>query len=141
MSGNPPPSSVLSGSNAHVSIGGSVALAGPRNLVVGTVLRLLSRQGLDRRERYPELAGLAGAPAGTVLDGEIVVLHHGQPDFQRLQAREHERTSRARERLARAAQRGCVEHGTRRGALQSRATTIPTCSTHRARPRSGSVRS
>jgi len=50
--------------------------------------RLLSRQGLDRSERYPELAGLAKGPAGTVLDGEIVVLHHGQPDFQRLQARE-----------------------------------------------------
>jgi ATP-dependent DNA ligase len=54
--------------------------------------RLLSRQGLDRRARYPELAGLAHGPAGTVLDGEIVVLQNGQPDFRRLQAREQTRT-------------------------------------------------
>jgi ATP-dependent DNA ligase len=54
--------------------------------------RLLSRRGLDRSERYPELAGLAYGPAGTVLDGEIVVLQNGQPDFRRLQAREQTRT-------------------------------------------------
>jgi ATP-dependent DNA ligase len=54
--------------------------------------RLLSRQGLDRSERYPELAGLADGPAGTVLDGEIVVIHDGQPDFRRLQTREQTRT-------------------------------------------------
>ena len=55
-------------------------------------VRLLSRHGLDRSERYPELAGLAGGPAGTVLDGEIVVLQNGQPDFRKLQAREQTRT-------------------------------------------------
>src|SRR5258707_7717860 len=55
-------------------------------------VRLLSRHGLDRSVRYPELAGLAHGPDGTVLDGEIVVLHDGQPDFRRLQAREQTHT-------------------------------------------------
>ncbi len=54
--------------------------------------RLLSRRGLDRSERYPELAGLAPGPAGTVLDGEIVVLENGQPDFRRLHTREQTRS-------------------------------------------------
>ncbi len=54
--------------------------------------RLVSRQRQDRTDRYPELASLAGWPPGTVLDGEIVVLRDGQPDFRLVQAREQTRS-------------------------------------------------
>ncbi|MHC4471401.1 MAG: ATP-dependent DNA ligase [Planctomycetota bacterium] len=49
--------------------------------------RLQNRRLADITPRYPELAGLAGLPAGTVLDGEIVVLRDGKPDFELMQAR------------------------------------------------------
>lgn len=66
---------------------GSRALA----FVEGGGYRLLSRHGLDRSDRYPEFAGLAGLPAGTVLDGEVVVLRDGRPDCRRAQSREQTR--------------------------------------------------
>jgi len=37
-------------------------------------LRLQNRHLMDIGDRYPELACLRGLPAGTVIDGEIVVL-------------------------------------------------------------------
>jgi len=40
-------------------------------------------------ERYPELQVLREWPAGTILDGEMVVLHEGKPSFNRLAQREH----------------------------------------------------
>ncbi len=50
-------------------------------------LRLVSRRGLDMQQQYPELAGLSKLPAGTVLDGEVVVLEGGRPSLARLQQR------------------------------------------------------
>ncbi len=50
-------------------------------------MRLVSRRGLDVQQQYPELAGLSQLPAGTVLDGEVVVLEEGKPSLARLQQR------------------------------------------------------
>ncbi len=50
--------------------------------------RLLSRKNKDLRPGYPELNFLAALPAGTVLDGEIIVLQQGVPDFRGLLSRE-----------------------------------------------------
>jgi bifunctional non-homologous end joining protein LigD len=52
-------------------------------------VRLVSRNGNDLTNAYPEVAEL-GPLLGTrtaVLDGEIVALHQGRPDFGRLQTR------------------------------------------------------
>lgn len=54
--------------------------------------RLLNRRRVKLNERYPDLNFLADLPPGTVLDGEIVVLHGGKPDFNLLQSREQSRT-------------------------------------------------
>ncbi len=45
-------------------------------------VRLLNRKGAERSAQYPELACLSSAfPAGTLLDGEIVVLNGLKPSF------------------------------------------------------------
>ncbi len=66
-------------------------------------IRLQNRRRVEMRERYPELAGLAKLPPGTVLDGEIVVLRDGRPSFSHLMQREHlvdgHRIAAARKRL------------------------------------------
>jgi bifunctional non-homologous end joining protein LigD len=49
--------------------------------------RIRNRNGVDVTSRHPELEGLARVPTGTILDGEIVVLRDGRPDFQALQSR------------------------------------------------------
>jgi DNA ligase D-like protein (predicted ligase) len=52
-------------------------------------VRLMNRRRRDIDFRYPDLDCLARLPAGTVLDGEIVVLRpDGSPDFEGLQVRE-----------------------------------------------------
>lgn len=51
-------------------------------LVEGGGYRLLSRRGNDLTGNYPELAVLARLPAGTVVDGELVALNEGRPDFE-----------------------------------------------------------
>lgn len=54
--------------------------------------RLHSRHRTDLRARYPELDDFARLPAGTVLDGELVVLDAaGKPDFPAVLARENAR--------------------------------------------------
>lgn len=54
-------------------------------------VRVLSRNRQDLAPSYPELATLARLPAGTLLDGELVVLADGRPSFaralERVQAR------------------------------------------------------
>jgi bifunctional non-homologous end joining protein LigD len=50
--------------------------------------RLVGRRETDFTTRFPELDVLAKLPRGTVLDGEIVQLTDGKPDFQSLLARE-----------------------------------------------------
>jgi bifunctional non-homologous end joining protein LigD len=54
-------------------------------------LRLVSRTGKDISATYPEVAGLGRAVAHkqAVLDGEIVALSGGRPDFEALQPRMH----------------------------------------------------
>lgn len=54
--------------------------------------RLLNRRKIDITARFPEFAPLATLPPGTVLDGEVVVLKEGKPDFGLLQSRDHART-------------------------------------------------
>lgn len=53
--------------------------------------RLLNRRRVDMTARYPELQVLGTLPPGTILDGEIVMLRDGKPDFEALQGREHAR--------------------------------------------------
>src|SRR2546421_6079637 len=52
--------------------------------------RLWGRTGTDYTGRYPELAVLQCLPAGTVVDGEVVVLRKGRADFPAL-LRRHQR--------------------------------------------------
>jgi DNA ligase D-like protein (predicted ligase) len=63
--------------------------------------RLLNRRQADLKPRYPEFAFLGNMPAGTVLDGEVVVLRQGKPDFALLMTREHARTKTKFQNLAR----------------------------------------
>jgi DNA ligase D-like protein (predicted ligase) len=53
--------------------------------------RLWGRHGTDYTARYPELAVLSRLPSGTVLDGELVVLHGGRADFPALLSRHQRR--------------------------------------------------
>jgi bifunctional non-homologous end joining protein LigD len=56
----------------------------------GGSIRLLSRTGKDMTSSYPELAVLAGrVDVPVILDGEIVALRDGRPDFGLLQSRIH----------------------------------------------------
>jgi len=55
--------------------------------------RLVNRHAIDTTSRYPEFAFLTGLPAGTVLDGEMVVFRDGQPDLARLQGRDKTRSA------------------------------------------------
>jgi DNA ligase D-like protein (predicted ligase) len=64
-------------------------------------LRLRNRRGADLAVRYPEHIPWRALPAGTVLDGEIVVLAEGAPDFGSLLSREQARTADRAARLAR----------------------------------------
>ena len=63
--------------------------------------RLVNRRKIDMTDRYPEFAFVGKLPAGTVLDGEMVVLRHGKPDFALLLSREQSRSQRKVRSLAR----------------------------------------
>ena len=52
-------------------------------------VHLQNRRLSSMTERYPELQVLKQWPDGTVIDGEMVVLHEGKPSFNRLAQREH----------------------------------------------------
>ncbi|HEY7012345.1 MAG TPA: DNA polymerase LigD, partial [Streptosporangiaceae bacterium] len=53
-------------------------------------VRLVSRNDKDMAASYPELGVLAERTrAPVILDGEIVALRHGRPDFGLLQSRMH----------------------------------------------------
>jgi ATP-dependent DNA ligase len=54
----------------------------------GGAHRLRSRTRNDQTARYPELAFLSRLPAGTLLDGELVVLAEGIPSFRAVMGRE-----------------------------------------------------
>ena len=53
--------------------------------------RLVNRHRVDVTDRYPELGFLHDLPAGVVLDGEVVVLRQGKPDFGLLLSRNQAR--------------------------------------------------
>ena len=50
--------------------------------------RLVNRHQGEQTGQYPELSCLAELPAGTILDGELVVFADGRPDFYRLLSRD-----------------------------------------------------
>ncbi len=56
--------------------------------------RVWGRQRTDYTDRYPELEALRRLPAGTMVDGELVALRDGRPDFHALMSR-HSRRPRA----------------------------------------------
>src|SRR5689334_2367632 len=62
-------------------------------------VHLQNRRLSSMTARYPELQCLRAWPEGTVIDGEMVVLHDGKPSFQRLAQREHIGDSRRIELL------------------------------------------
>lgn len=64
-------------------------------------LRLTNRRGSDVLGRYPELRTLGALPAGTLIDGEVVVLRGGRAWFAGMLRREQARTAAAAEALAR----------------------------------------
>jgi ATP-dependent DNA ligase len=55
--------------------------------------RLVNRHRADVTDRFPELVFLNNLPAGIVLDGEVVVLRQGKPDFGLLLSRNQARAS------------------------------------------------
>lgn len=60
----------------------------------GGSYRLINRRRLEMTERYPEFAFVKDLPPGTVLDGEVIVLKNGKPDFGSLMSREQARSAR-----------------------------------------------
>ncbi|MCA8953120.1 MAG: hypothetical protein KDE27_26650 [Planctomycetes bacterium] len=61
--------------------------------------RMHGRRRRDLATRYPELAFLSRLPAGTVLDGELIVLQaDGRPDFRAILSRENARAADAARR-------------------------------------------
>jgi DNA ligase D-like protein (predicted ligase) len=62
--------------------------------------RLRSRTRNDQTARYPELAFLARLPAGTLFDGELVVLADGIPSFRAVMTRERSSAGPALQTLA-----------------------------------------
>jgi DNA ligase D-like protein (predicted ligase) len=62
--------------------------------------RLLSRRRTDFTQSYPELGFLADLAPGTVLDGELVLLVDGKPDFESMLRRQQVRGDLAVQRAA-----------------------------------------
>jgi DNA ligase D-like protein (predicted ligase) len=58
--------------------------------------RLVGRRKSDFTAQFPELSPLAELPEGTVLDGEIVAMADGKPDFVSLLSRQRNHTARNR---------------------------------------------
>lgn len=64
-------------------------------------VRLRGRRGADLHPRFPELSCLADIEPGLVLDGEIVLLREGRPDFPAVMSRAQARAKLRIEGLAR----------------------------------------
>ncbi|MCA8956697.1 MAG: ATP-dependent DNA ligase [Planctomycetes bacterium] len=62
-----------------------------------------NRRRADLTDRYPELAGLGELGEGLLLDGEIVVLRDGKPDFRGMLSREQARGPQRAAALSRTA--------------------------------------
>lgn len=69
----------------------------------GPSYRALTRNRMDLAPAFPELEGLRRLPAGTLLDGELVVMVEGRPSFkhalERMQARGKRRVDGLRRTL------------------------------------------
>jgi bifunctional non-homologous end joining protein LigD len=63
--------------------------------------RLVNRHRADVTNRYPELGFLNYLSVGTVLDGEVVVLRQGKPDFRLLLCRNQAQAALKIQSLAR----------------------------------------
>ena len=64
-------------------------------------IQIINRNGTDITYRYPDLGHLKSLPAGTVLDGEIVVLgENGMPDWPAAHLRDAQGSPRAARQLA-----------------------------------------
>jgi ATP-dependent DNA ligase len=61
--------------------------------VDGNGYRLVNRHRAEVTHRFPEFGFLKRLPAGAILDGEVVVLHQGKPDFGLLLSRNQTRDS------------------------------------------------
>ncbi|HEY3877583.1 MAG TPA: non-homologous end-joining DNA ligase [Trebonia sp.] len=96
--GGPPPVRDLAAWAVEMKWDGVRALA----FIEGGKLRLVSRTGKDISTTYPEVAGLGRAVGHkqAVLDGEIVALSGGRPDFEALQPRMHVSSAAQAARLA-----------------------------------------
>ena len=87
--------------------------------VSGGEVRLVSRNDKDMAASYPELAVLAGrVGAPVILDGEIVALRAGRPDFGALRSRMHVRRPPARS----------TRRSRRQAAIRSVIATLIPCS-------------
>ena len=53
--------------------------------------RLVNRRRVDVTDRFPEFEFLNNLPAGTALDGEVVILRQDKPDFKLLLSRNQTR--------------------------------------------------
>jgi bifunctional non-homologous end joining protein LigD len=60
---------------------------------VDSEIRVVSRTGRDLLSRFPELAELRELAPGTVIDGEIVVMRDGIPDFSAMSSRMQDTTA------------------------------------------------
>src|SRR6266849_8637969 len=69
--------------------------------VDGRGYRLVNRHRADVTDRYPEFGFLNDLPTGIVLDGEVVVLRQGKPDFRLLLSRNQALASLKIQSLAR----------------------------------------
>src|SRR5215510_4594922 len=58
--------------------------------------RLVGRRRSDFTAQFPELSPLAQLPEGTVLDGEIVAMVDGKPEFVSLLTRQRKNAARNR---------------------------------------------
>jgi DNA ligase D-like protein (predicted ligase) len=67
---------------------------------VDTDLSIRSRYGKELKRNFPELNELVALARNTVLDGEIVVIREGKPDFQTLLERSRSTSTRDVEYLA-----------------------------------------
>lgn len=67
----------------------------------GESFRLVNRNRNVVKPRYPELDGLRRLPSGLIVDGEIVVLKDGKPDFNGMLQREQARNEMRIRALAR----------------------------------------
>jgi DNA ligase D-like protein (predicted ligase) len=60
--------------------------------------RLLGRKRSDFKAQFPELRPLSTLPAGSIVDGEIVAMVDGKPDFATLLQRQRSPSARSRHR-------------------------------------------